>query len=89
MKLPKGVLGMLCALISFFAIGLPLYKQGISFPLCFLAQVGVMFLLIGVWIFLTEKRYYRAVNGKAQVRHGRLGSWEDLEEHLKDGHDIT
>ena len=48
---------MLAALIAFFAVGLPLYNHGVNFLLCFLAQIGVMALLILGWIFLVEKRH--------------------------------
>lgn len=55
---------MLTALISFFAVGIPLYNQGVSFPLCFLAQVGLMGLLILGWIFLVEKRHRKDAKHK-------------------------
>lgn len=38
--------------------------------------------------YLFEQRIYQAVDGKAQVRHGRLGRWKELEEHLKEEHGI-
>ena len=37
--------------------------------------------------YLFGQRIYRAVAGKAQVKHGRLGKWEDLEQHLHNEHD--
>jgi len=36
--------------------------------------------------YLFGQRTYRAVNGKAQIKHGRLGKWQDLEAHLEDEH---
>lgn len=38
--------------------------------------------------YLFGQRAYRAINSKAQIRHGRLGSWIDLEEHLEGQHGI-
>jgi hypothetical protein len=36
--------------------------------------------------YLFEQRTYRAEGGKAQVKHGRLGTWIDLEKHLTNNH---
>jgi hypothetical protein len=50
--------------------------------------VSAVVILAGycLYWYLFEQRTYRAVGGKAQVKHGRLGHWEDLEEHLKKHH---
>ena len=37
-----------------------------------------------VWYFLLERRLYKEVDGKLYVRHGRLGKWVDVEEHLRE-----
>ena len=39
-----------------------------------------------VWYFLVERRLYKEVSGKLYVRHGRLGKWLDVEQHLKEEH---
>jgi len=41
--------------------------------------------LVLFW-YLFKQRTYTKVNGKAFVRHGRLGKWIDLEEHLRQKH---
>jgi hypothetical protein len=39
-----------------------------------------------VWYFLKEQRTYRVQDGKLVVRHGRLGEWEEVQEHLQAKH---
>jgi len=36
--------------------------------------------------YLFGQRVYRAVGGKAQLKHGRVGKWQDLEQHLHKDH---
>ena len=36
--------------------------------------------------YLWGQRIYRAVEGRAQIKHGRLGKWQDLETHLHNDH---
>lgn len=86
MRMPTGVIGILAALISFFAVGIPLYNRGVRLPLCFLAQVGMMALLILIWLSITERRIYKVVEDKLYVRHGLLGKWVEVECHLKRDH---
>ena len=38
--------------------------------------------------YLRRDHEYRAVDGKAEIRHGCLGRWEPLEQHLRDKHGI-
>jgi len=40
-----------------------------------------------LWWYLFQQRTYRAINGQAQVKHGHLGHWQNLDDHLKK-HDI-
>lgn len=47
------------------------------------------FISIPIGWYLFSQRQYRMKNGKGYVRHGRLGKWIDLENHLKDDHKIT
>ena len=39
-----------------------------------------------VYWYLFEQRTYRVEGGKAQVKHGRLRTWIDLEKHLTNDH---
>ena len=41
---------------------------------------------LGLWYF-AGRREYRKEGGRLMVRHGRLGKWQDVEEHLKEEHD--
>ena len=55
-------------------------------------EVWLVFALISLvgyslYWYLRGQRTYRAVNGKAQVKHGRLGKWQDLREHLNSDHE--
>lgn len=38
--------------------------------------------------FLLAQRSYKEVNGGLLVRHGKLGRWVDVEEHLKLEHPL-
>lgn len=45
------------------------------------AWLAFALIAIGGWLlyyYLFEQRTYRAIDGKAQVKHGRLGRWVDL-----------
>jgi len=53
-----------------------------------LAVAWGIFACWNVYRYLWEDHEYKAVNGKAEVRHGRLGHWEPLEQHLRDKHGI-
>lgn len=63
----------------------------ISNVLSFLSDTWLVWLIFTIIVlagytlywYLFGQRTYRAVEDKAQIRHGRLGIWLDLEEHLK------
>jgi hypothetical protein len=38
--------------------------------------------------YLFEQRTYKAIDGKLFVRHGRLGKWVEIIEHLREEHHI-
>jgi len=41
-----------------------------------------------IYWYLFRQRVYKQVNDKFCIRHGRLGKWLDVEEHLKTEHPI-
>jgi type II secretory pathway component PulF len=43
--------------------------------------------MIAYW-YLFSQRSYKEINRKLFVRHGRLGKWIDIEEHLKNEHPL-
>ena len=52
-------------------------------------EVWLVFTIVALlgyyfWWYLTQQRAYRVIDGKLQVRHGKLGRWEDLGGHLKE-----
>jgi len=49
---------------------------------------AIIFACWNMYRYLWGDHEYRADNGKAQIRHGRLGQWEDLLKHLKEKHNI-
>jgi len=50
--------------------------------------VWVIFACWNMYRYLWGDHEYRAVDGKAEIRHGYLGHWEPLEQHLRDKHGI-
>lgn len=58
----------------------------ITMVLVFIAVWVVIVASYMVWWYLWDKREYRAVNGRAEVRHGRLGHWEDIGAHIRREH---
>jgi hypothetical protein len=44
------------------------------------------FVSIPIGWYLFSQRQYREQNGRLLVRHGRLGQWIDVENHLRDDH---
>lgn len=54
-NIPTGVRGIICALVAFLAVGIPLYNRGWSFWSCFGVQVGVMIALVFIWIMVEER----------------------------------
>jgi len=48
---------------------------------------GLVFL--ASWVVyrtLFDVRDYKEVGGKLYVKHGKLGHWVEVEEHMKEGH---
>jgi hypothetical protein len=64
--------------------------------LSFLSETWRMWLIYAIlslvgyffYWYLFQQRLYKAIEGKAFVRHGRLGKWVDLTKHLHDEHNI-
>jgi len=52
--------------------------------------VFVIATLVGysLYWYLFIQRSYRAINGKGEIKQGRLGKWQDLETHLYNEHNI-
>jgi hypothetical protein len=51
----------------------------------------VMFLLLSAavqaaWYYLKEQRTYREQDSKLMVRHGKLGKWLEVSQHLANHH---
>ena len=55
MRLPPVLIGVAAAVVSFTAVGIPLYNRGMSFLPCFTIQLGVMALLILLWMKIQER----------------------------------
>ena len=51
--------------------------------------VGVTIIGLGIWLagYLFGRRTYKMENGRLMVRHGRLGEWMDVKEHMSQDHD--
>ncbi|MBV6342961.1 hypothetical protein [Candidatus Magnetobacterium casense] len=47
------------------------------------------FVLITLGQYLFGQRTYKELDGKLVVRHGRLGKWLNVVEHMEDDHDAT
>ena len=39
-----------------------------------------------IYWYLKERRDYKVIDNKLFVRHGRIGSWINVEEHMKKDH---
>lgn len=72
-------------LVGLIAFSLLVWSKGVSlwwlFLLIPLYTVMFFFLLYA----FSDRREYRKVNGRVQVKEGR-GDWEDLKEHMKREH---
>ncbi len=68
-----------CMVYSIVAGGLVLWP---------LIPVAGTFALWNMYRYLWADHEYRGVDGRAEVRHGRLGKWCDLKEHMKSAHGV-
>jgi hypothetical protein len=60
--IPSGVRGIICALVAFLAVGIPLYSRGWSFWPCLGIQVAVMAALVFIWTGIEARIKSREVN---------------------------
>jgi len=51
-------------------------------------RIGILVLVVLIVWFLFFRRVYKEENGIVFVRHGQLGTWMSLEEHIKIYHPI-
>ena len=74
---------------------MPIIEYGQNL-LSFLSQTWHIWLVFAIVVlvgycwywYLFAQRVYKAIDHKAFVRHGRLGKWVNVEEHLHNDHSI-
>ena len=74
---------------AFIGGGIATFFVGNTRPMWLtIAVAWGIFACWNMYRYLWGDHEYRAVDGKAEIRHGRLGHWESLEQHLRDKHGI-
>jgi hypothetical protein len=62
-------------------------RECLSSPWCF--RITFILVALTAWAiywYLKERRDYKVIDDKLFVRHGRFGSWINVEEHMKKDH---
>jgi len=85
MSAPQGLPGIMVSIVIGVTT-LSVWGKTESWGYTLLTLIGLIALALILGWHLYVKRYYKAVDGKAYVKEGKLGDWEELEDHIKKEH---